>query len=52
MAKTPIEEVVRAVEAVRTLTDLADRHDIALKRILDRLDMIEQRLDALSSHKL
>jgi hypothetical protein len=47
VAKTPIDELVRTVEAVRVLKQLVEEQQQALGHFADRVRLLEARLDAL-----
>jgi hypothetical protein len=47
VAKTPIDELMRVIKAARTLQEVTAKHDQAIARILDRLEVIETRLALL-----
>jgi len=48
MAKSSIDELISAIKAVQVLEEIVARHDQAIERIVDKLDIIQRRLDDLS----
>ena len=47
MPKTTIDELLNAIETVRILKETVAKHDRAIERVLDKLDLIERRLAAI-----
>ncbi len=48
MPKSSIDELISAIKAVQVLGEIVARHDLAIEKIVDKLDAIERRLDELS----
>jgi hypothetical protein len=45
MAKTTLDQVLEALEAVKMLKDTAGKHERAIGKIVDRLDRLEKQID-------
>lgn len=50
MPKRTIDELLDAIETVQILKEAVRRHETALERVLDKLDRIDARLDAIEAH--
>lgn len=48
MAKSSIDELIAAIKAVQVLQEVVAKHDLAIGRIVDKLDTLQRRLDDLS----
>ncbi len=47
MAKTPVTEILAAIEAVREVKDVVAKHDQAIEKLITRIEQIEARVKAL-----
>ncbi len=47
MPKSSIDELISAIKAVQVLEEIVAKHDQALEKIVDKLETIQRRLDAL-----
>jgi len=43
VSRTPINRLIEALEALKSLQETVRKHDAVLSRVLDRLDEIERR---------
>jgi uncharacterized coiled-coil protein SlyX len=48
VAKTTIDDLLAAIEAVQILGQTVSKHDQAIEKIVDKLDEMQRRLDSLS----
>ena len=47
MPKSSIDELISAIKAVQVLEEIVAKHDQAIEKIVDKLDIIQRRLDNL-----
>jgi BMFP domain-containing protein YqiC len=49
MARTTIDDLIAAIDAVRILKETVDRQGQALLKVVDKLDEIEKRLASIEA---
>jgi hypothetical protein len=49
VAKTPIADIVAAIEKTNALSKVVEQHELLLERLVDRVTGMEARLQALES---
>jgi uncharacterized coiled-coil protein SlyX len=47
LAKTPTNQILAAIEAVRELQDVVAKHTEVIEKLASRLDLLEARLKAI-----